>query len=86
MDLIATVTRSGNVDVWRLNGQRVFGASFDHGEEDVEGDHGVDGVVGKVKAVCWRRDGEFPPVFFLLVSRSRFAAGWSMARQMGARW
>lgn len=41
MDLVATVARKaqnghreGQVDVWRLNGQRVFGAEFECGSDD----------------------------------------------------
>lgn len=69
MDLVATVTQKGEqVDVSRLNGQRVFGAAFEEEDEDrgnVEGDDGNarDGnEVGKgfVRDVTWRRDGELP--------------------------
>jgi hypothetical protein len=78
MDLVATVMVTkkgggGHVDVSRLNGQRVFGASF---ETEVDGDGDADGVQrnsedmeaeegkeadveGFVRAVTWRRDGKF---------------------------
>jgi hypothetical protein len=77
MDLVATVSQQSardkaTVDVWRLNGQRVFGASFgeddDEGDEDEdreEGEEGNDDSAGgnahsqKVKGLAWRRDGEF---------------------------
>lgn len=64
MDLVATVTRKGGVDVWRLNGQRVFGANFAKDEDDddfgeqAERDELQD-EGGNVKAIAWRRDGEF---------------------------
>ena len=57
MDLVATVTRKDAVDVWRLNGQRVFGGGF---ERDANGEaEGGEGKETNVKAVGWRRDGEF---------------------------
>lgn len=74
MDLVATVSQQSArdkavVDVWRLNGQRVFGASFgeddDEDEDREEGEEGSDDAGGrdahgrKVKGLCWRRDGEF---------------------------
>ncbi|OAL20415.1 hypothetical protein AYO22_08909 [Fonsecaea multimorphosa] len=34
MDLVVTVTTKGSVDVWRLNGQRVFGSNFPKDEDD----------------------------------------------------
>ncbi|EXJ92659.1 hypothetical protein A1O3_01211 [Capronia epimyces CBS 606.96] len=82
MDLIATVTTTGHgdrhnsrdvVDVWRLNGQRVFGATFEKGEDHDGDDAGPAEQVGKrtrmrngddrkqggfVRAVSWRRDGQ----------------------------
>ena len=45
MNLIATVSQKGNVDVWRYNGQRVFGTVSDDETED------------SVNAVAWRPDG-----------------------------
>lgn len=85
MDLVATVSQQNArdkavVDVWRLNGQRVFGASFgeddddDDGDEDEdreEGREGIDDAGGgnaahrqKVRGLCWRRDGEFDFHYF----------------------
>ncbi|KIW31099.1 uncharacterized protein PV07_02780 [Cladophialophora immunda] len=69
MDLVVTVTSKGNVDVWRLNGQRVFGSCFPKEEDDDDdgGDGGGDmdghaaaekGTRGNVRAVAWRRDGQ----------------------------
>ncbi len=66
MDLVATVTKKGgHVDVWRLNGQRVFGATFET-EDDGDDvglrnseDREADEAEGFVRAVTWRRDGEF---------------------------
>lgn len=59
MDLIATVSQRDSADVWRLNGQRVFGAKLGKDEEDNgdDGDVGRDGK-GFVRALGWRRDGE----------------------------
>lgn len=79
MDLVATVSQplprgKASVDVWRLNGQNVFGANFDDDGEDDEGDD-LDGnedkdgererererdllLTHKVRGLCWRRDGE----------------------------
>jgi hypothetical protein len=82
MDLVATVMVTkkgggGHVNVSRLNGQRVFGASFEtEAEDDGDGDGDGEGVLrnsedreaeqgneagveGFVRAVTWRRDGEF---------------------------
>jgi anaphase-promoting complex subunit 4 len=60
MDLIATVTEKGNVDVWRLNGQRVFGGLFKLSDiintetgETVPAEPGC-----PVKEISWRRDGQ----------------------------
>ncbi|KIV97068.1 hypothetical protein PV10_00864 [Exophiala mesophila] len=64
MDLVATVTRGGAVDVWRLNGQKVFGAVFDvdplDGGADTEGESAADPLPtgGRVRGICWRRDGQ----------------------------
>jgi Anaphase-promoting complex subunit 4 WD40 domain len=45
MDLIATVTQTCAVDVWRINGQRVFGFAPDEaGDQNIEG-------------LAWRNDG-----------------------------
>ena len=83
MDLVATVTAKGGVDVWRLNGQRVFGASF--GGQDEDGDEenddeqlgngnakGGNGRETVVRQVGWRRDGEcfLHPCFRRLRRRS----------------
>ncbi|KAJ9616326.1 hypothetical protein H2200_000044 [Cladophialophora chaetospira] len=62
MDLVATVTKTDSVDVWRLNGQRVFGASFAK-EEDEDGEEGAPPGAGgshedNVKGLAWRRDGQ----------------------------
>lgn len=64
MDLVATVSQrtaraKAQVDVWRLNGQRVFGASFgedddgvdaveDEDEDREDGENGRDGGAGGV--------------------------------------
>lgn len=45
MDLIATVTQRNTIDVWRLNGQRVFGLTRDDDE-----DYTVNGL-------AWKSDG-----------------------------
>ncbi|KAJ4589846.1 hypothetical protein HRR82_000247 [Exophiala dermatitidis] len=83
MDLIATVTPAGYgsgqtakdiVDVWRLNGQRVFGATFesadDHdgtpaaarrhegGRGSQTNDKDKEKERGFVRALSWRRDGQ----------------------------
>jgi hypothetical protein len=61
MDLVATTTRKDNVDVWRLNGQRVFGANFareEHDEDDGEAREAEGEKEANVKGVVWRRDGE----------------------------
>lgn len=64
MDLVATVTRGGAVDVWRLNGQKVFGAVFDvnplDGGADPEAEVAAVSLPpgGRVRGICWRRDGE----------------------------
>lgn len=76
MDLVATVSQPGvrgkaAVDVWRLNGQNVFGANFDHdseSEDENEADDDGDGDERanddevlrrrKVRGLCWRRDGK----------------------------
>jgi len=67
MDLVATVTpKSEQVDVSRLNGQKVFGASFeedDDDKDDVEGDdgnnrNGSEVEKGFVRALTWRKDGQ----------------------------
>ncbi|ETI19725.1 hypothetical protein G647_08738 [Cladophialophora carrionii CBS 160.54] len=63
MDLVATTTKKDSVDVWRLNGQRVFGANFakqEYEEEDgevreAEGEKEKD---ANVRGVVWRRDGQ----------------------------
>ncbi|KAK6387503.1 hypothetical protein LTS17_000772 [Exophiala oligosperma] len=73
MDLVTTVVkkvhndhREGQVDVWRLNGQRVFGAEFERGggdddddDQDQDQSSGLerDGE-GWIRGVCWRRDGQ----------------------------
>ncbi|EXJ61800.1 hypothetical protein A1O7_02230 [Cladophialophora yegresii CBS 114405] len=60
MDLVATTTRKkDNVDVWRLNGQRVFGANFN--KQEHEGDEGEGREAERekdanVRGVVWRRD------------------------------
>src|SRR5689334_8701101 len=78
MDLVATVSQPGvrgkaAVDVWRLNGQNVFGANFDHDSESEDEGEDEDGEQRpgtrarddevlkrrKVRGLCWRRDGEF---------------------------
>ena len=62
MDLVATVTKKDSVDVWRLNGQRVFGASFAKEEEEDDENGGALKAEaekeGNVKGVAWRKDGE----------------------------
>ncbi|OAP64372.1 hypothetical protein AYL99_00344 [Fonsecaea erecta] len=62
MDLVVTVTSKGVMDVWRLNGQRVFGSNFckDEDEGDDEEGHSAPekGDGGNVRAVAWRRDGQ----------------------------
>ncbi|KAK4935709.1 hypothetical protein LTR10_023293 [Elasticomyces elasticus] len=67
MDLVATVTpKSEQVDVSRLNGQRVFGAAFeeeDDGKGNAESDGGnnrdeSEAAKGFVRALTWRRDGQ----------------------------
>jgi hypothetical protein len=68
MDLVATATEKGSVDVWRLNGQKVFGANFaKHADDDVDGDEdeeqsGSAADTGQrlcpVRAIGWKRDGE----------------------------
>ncbi|KIX07275.1 uncharacterized protein Z518_01928 [Rhinocladiella mackenziei CBS 650.93] len=55
MDLIATVSEKDTVDLWRLNGQRVLGASFVRENTDMEGAQMGGGFV---KALAWRRDGQ----------------------------
>lgn len=90
MDLIATVTPAGYgsgqtakdiVDVWRLNGQRVFGATFesadDHdgtpaaarrhegGRGSQTNDKDKEKERGFVRALSWRRDGKAFTCFFL---------------------
>ena len=80
MDLVATVTRKDGVDVWRLNGQRVFGATFaregDHDDVgEVEKTSGDQEIVENVKAVAWRRDGELS----LSLRRSLFDAALDAA-------
>lgn len=69
MDLVATVSQplprgKASVDVWRLNGQNVFGANFDDDGEGDDGDRDGNGerdllLMHKVRGLCWRRDGEF---------------------------
>ncbi|EXJ66325.1 uncharacterized protein A1O5_10477 [Cladophialophora psammophila CBS 110553] len=62
MDLVVTVTSKGIVDVWRLNGQKVFGSNFpkDEGKSGgVGGNAGANkSAGGNVRAVAWRRDGQ----------------------------
>ncbi|KAH0837523.1 anaphase-promoting complex component Cut20/Apc4 [Fonsecaea pedrosoi] len=64
LDLVATVTAKGSVDVWRLNGQRVFGFNFPRDEEeekdvDMVGHAAAEkGIGGNVRALAWRRDGK----------------------------
>ncbi|KIW88242.1 uncharacterized protein Z519_11353 [Cladophialophora bantiana CBS 173.52] len=62
MDLVVTVTGKGIMDVWRLNGQRVFGSNFPK-DEGTGGDVGGNAAAnksggGNVRAVAWRRDGQ----------------------------
>ncbi|RMZ88517.1 hypothetical protein DV736_g4259, partial [Chaetothyriales sp. CBS 134916] len=45
MDLVATVSEAGSVDVWRFNGQRVFGLSAE------------DGQGKRVEGLAWKADG-----------------------------
>ncbi|RMZ78405.1 hypothetical protein DV738_g3918, partial [Chaetothyriales sp. CBS 135597] len=45
MDLVATVSEAGSVDVWRFNGQRVFGLLPE------------DGQGKRVEGVAWKADG-----------------------------
>ena len=47
MDLVVTVSRRHTVDVWRFNGQRVFGLSVDDDDDR------------KIEGLAWREDGEF---------------------------
>jgi anaphase-promoting complex subunit 4 len=47
MDLVATVSQKNTVDIWRFNGQRVFGFAV----PDNEPDRSVDGL-------AWRSDGK----------------------------
>ncbi|KAK5055334.1 hypothetical protein LTR84_013084 [Exophiala bonariae] len=54
MDLVATVSQPGvrgkaAVDVWRLNGQNVFGANFDHDSESEDEGDGEDDGGGQVE-------------------------------------
>lgn len=78
MDLVTTVVkkvhndhREGQVDVWRLNGQRVFGAEFERGGGDDDDDQDQDQSAGLerdgegwIRGVCWRRDGELMLTIF----------------------
>lgn len=61
MDLVATVTKKDSVDVWRLNGQRVFGANFAKDEDEDGEDGGLTKTEGNVRGVAWKSDGEFRP-------------------------
>ena len=47
IDLVATVTQRNSIDVWRLNGQAVFGLTGDEDE-----DYSVDGL-------AWKSDGMY---------------------------
>ncbi len=47
MDLVATVTQRNTVDVWRWNGQRVFGLARDEDE-----DYSVSGLAWKSDGTC----------------------------------
>jgi hypothetical protein len=70
MDLIATVKEGGKVDVSRLNGQRVFGATFEREEEAEDAGHAAKDGGGQdsfVTALCWKRDGEPPFVLCLFL-------------------
>jgi anaphase-promoting complex subunit 4 len=49
MDLVATVTQTHKVDVWRMNAQRVFGLAPD--EDD---NYAIEGL-------AWRSDGTLLP-------------------------
>lgn len=64
MDLIATAKERGRVDVSRLSGQRVFGATFERDDDhDADADADRENQRGQgvsVKALGWRRDGESP--------------------------
>jgi anaphase-promoting complex subunit 4 len=50
MDLVALATEDEQLHVFRLNGQRVFGA-------DLAGDQYLDEVQGEVRGIGWKNDG-----------------------------
>ena len=83
MDLVATVTKKDSIDVWRLNGHRVFGASFAKDEDEDEGGGGAAKSEGQgegnVKGLAWRSDGES---WYFLFQLSFLSWRWSCAAQL----
>lgn len=60
MDLVAVVTEDEQVNVYRLNGQRVFGGAYGLGEED--GEEGVVRAVG----LRWKENGIYMHILLVL--------------------
>lgn len=59
MDLVALASQDEKLNVFRLNGQKVFGGSFGGEDPYFDSDDEDDDGKGEIRRVKWKDDGRF---------------------------